>query len=157
MASRLLRLFWLTVLVGHATLALAWWWVQPGGFRPSHPRFWANRVAPAVVLAISIAALIALRRQKMGALGLLLPSWPAAWAAAGLACRIVFPTTLATLWLLPEAAAALMALAVVPACRLSPKASRTGGLASGCRPCLDRRGPGLHPARPRPRDASDQP
>ena len=57
MAKRSWRLFWLTVLVGHPILALAWWGLSPGGFRPDHPRFWTNRVAPPLVLGLSIAAL----------------------------------------------------------------------------------------------------
>ncbi len=127
-ASRLWRLFWLTVLVGHAMLALGWWWAQPGGFSARHPRFWSNRVAPAGVLVVSIATLIALRREKLEALRFLLPAVPAAWAGAGLACRIIFPITLEQVWLLPEAAAAVMGVAAIPVWRRPAGGSRAASL-----------------------------
>src|SRR5262249_20307714 len=113
MAARLWRLFWLTVLVGHGLLALAWWWLQPGGFAVDHPRFWSNRVAPPVVLGLSIAGRAALKRERMTALRLLLPYWPSAWAAAAVAGRILFPITLARLWLVPMAVAGVMGLAAI--------------------------------------------
>src|SRR5262245_41638384 len=97
MATRLWRLFWLTVLVGHGLLALAWWWLQPGGFGMSHPRFWSNAVAPPLVFGLSITTLAALHQERMAALRLLLPAWPAAWAAAALTGRMLFPITLARL------------------------------------------------------------
>jgi hypothetical protein len=128
--TRIWRLFWLLVLVGHAMLAAAWWWAQPGGFSALHPRFWSNRAAPVVVLALAISTLVALGFERMGALRILLPTWPAAWAAAGLASRVVFPITLASLWLVPEGAAAVMGLATFPVWRRGSNALWAAELAS---------------------------
>jgi hypothetical protein len=128
--TRLWRLFWLMILVGHVLLAAFCLWAQPGGFPAGHPRFWSNRVAPVCVLAVAIAALAALRRESMNALRLLLPAWAAAWAAAGIASRVVFPSTLVWLWLLPEAAAASMALGAIPVSRGFSAKSRAGSVAT---------------------------
>jgi hypothetical protein len=107
------RLFWLVVLVGHAMLALFWWWLEPGGFGFAHPRFWVNRIAPAGALCLTIAALVALRSHRTPALRWLLPLWPSAWAAAAVAGRVFFPVSLARFWLLPLGASAAMALAAL--------------------------------------------
>ena len=50
------RLFWLLVLACHTVAASAWWWLMPGGFPPSHPRFWSNGVAPIAVLVVVATA-----------------------------------------------------------------------------------------------------
>lgn len=129
MAARLWRLFWLTVLVGHAFLAILWWWFQPGGFGIGHPRFWANRVGPVAVLALSIASLWVLHRGRPAMVRLLLPMWPAAWAAAAMAGRFLFPISLAWLWLVPAGVAAVMGLGAIPSWRNSPMRSR--GICAG--------------------------
>jgi hypothetical protein len=108
---RIWRMGWLLVLVGHGLLAMAWWWLSPGGFGFGHPRFWSNRVAPPLILGLSIASLVALRRDNTKALRLLLPSWPAAWAGGTLLMRILFPITIAGIWLVPLGIAATMGLA----------------------------------------------
>lgn len=113
MAQRLWRCFWLMVLLGHVLLALAWWWLSPGGFGPTHPRFWSNRVVPPVVLGLSIAALVALRQDRMATLRRLLPLWPAAWAAGAVMFRIAFPIAMAWIWMIPMALAATMGFAAV--------------------------------------------
>ncbi len=124
MAARLRRLFWLTVLVGHALLAVLWWWFQPGGFGIGHPRFWSNRVGPIAVLILSIVSLWVLHRERTTIVRLLLPTWPAGWAAAALAGRFLFPMSLAWLWLVPAGAAAVMGLWAIPSWRNPPKGSR---------------------------------
>jgi hypothetical protein len=122
MTARLFRLFWLTVLVGHTILAILWWWLQAGGFPAGHPRFWSNTVAPIAALAFSIGSLWALHRDSTNALRLLLPIWPAAWAAIAVAGRVLFPVTLSRLWLAPAGGAAAMALATIPVYRQLPLA-----------------------------------
>ncbi len=107
------RLFWLLVLVGQAMVAVLWWWLEPAGFGFEHPRFRANRIAPAGGLCLTIAALVALRINSAAALRWLLPLWPAAWAAAAVAGRLFFPVSLARFWLLPLGVAAAMALAAL--------------------------------------------
>ena len=50
-----MRLFWLAVLTAHGTAAVAWWWLLPGGFPMTHPRFWVNQALPVMVLGMVIA------------------------------------------------------------------------------------------------------
>jgi hypothetical protein len=111
--GRLWRLFWLTVLVGHALAACLWWWLEPAGFGFGHPRFWVNRIAPVVGLCLTIAALLALRTQNTPALRWLLPLWATAWAASAVAGRLIFPVSLARFWYVPLGISAVMALAAV--------------------------------------------
>jgi hypothetical protein len=129
MAARMFQLFWLMVLVGHTILAILWWMLQPGGFPAGHPRFWSNTIAPVAVLGLSLASLWALHRDSIAALRVLLPIWPTAWAAMALSGRILFPISLARLWLAPEGAAAVMALASIPAYSRRPRARERGIMA----------------------------
>ena len=126
--ARVWRLFWLTVLVGHVVLSGAWWWLEPGGFRVGHPRFWANSVAPIFGLALSLGSLAALRFESWWVLRLLLSVWPAAWAGSALAGRLVFPITLGYLWLIPLAGSVVMGLATFPLWRGSGRRAWAGGL-----------------------------
>ncbi len=107
------RLFWLLVLALHAVVASAWWWLTPGGFPVSHPRFWSHRVAPLVVLAVVVVAVVAARRHRYGLLLNALLAFPVAWAAAALSCRVVFPITFGRLFAIPLVGAALMGAAVL--------------------------------------------
>jgi hypothetical protein len=110
---RLWRMSWLIVLIGQGLLAMAWWWLSPGGFGPGHPRFWVNRLAaPAVAIAV-ILTLAALRRESRGALKWLLPAWPATWAGMAVGLRFVFPITMAWLWTVPFGMAIAMGLAAI--------------------------------------------
>ena len=114
MAARFFRIFWLVVLVLHAMLAMLWWWLEPGGFPVNHPRFFSNRVAPIVVLILAFWALWDLHRERVDWLRYLLPIWPAAWSTIAITGKIVFPISLALAWLVPLAAAAMMAIATLP-------------------------------------------
>ena len=105
------RLFWLLVLACHTVGASAWWWLMPGGFSPSHPRFWSNRVAPIAVLAVVATAVSVARRRRFDLLRLTLVMFPMAWAAAAFAARVVFPITFGRLFILPLLGAALMGAA----------------------------------------------
>jgi hypothetical protein len=129
MAARLFRLFWLTVLIGHTILAVLWWMLEPGGFPAGHPRFWSNTVAPVAALVLSFGSLWALHRESIVALRLLLPIWPAAWAAIALASRMLFPISLAWLWLVPAGATTVMVLASLPVYYHRPRAQAKGILA----------------------------
>jgi hypothetical protein len=117
MAARLFRIFWLSVLLGHLMIAILWWTLQPGGFPAGHPRFWSNTVAPIATLALALGSLWALHCDLTDALRVLLPMWPAAWVAMALTGRILFPISLARLWLVPAAAAGVMMLATTPVYR----------------------------------------
>jgi hypothetical protein len=111
-------LFWLIILVGQTIAAVLWWWLQPGGFEWSHPRFWLNRVLPVLVLAWCVGSLAALHREDRKRLVPLLTAWPSAWGAAALAGRLSFPVTLARLWLAPLCLAMVMTLGLIPVSRL---------------------------------------
>ncbi len=104
---------WLTFLVGQGLLAMAWWWLSPGGFGPGHPRFWSNRVAPPLILVAVLVTLVALRRDHQRALRLLLAGWPAAWAGMAVALRFLFPVTMARFWLVPAGVAVAMGMLAV--------------------------------------------
>ena len=114
LTARIWRLFWLVVLVAHIFLAVGWWWLEPGGFGLSHPRFWSNTIAPPLGLGVTIVALAAMHVGRVRVLRWLLPIWAAGWAAAAVAGRILFPITLCWLWLIPLGGAVAMAVAAVP-------------------------------------------
>ncbi len=65
--TAVVRLFWLTVLVGHLIAAALWWWLEPGGFPWRHPRFWSNRLLPGLVVLWASGALASLHRDRAGA------------------------------------------------------------------------------------------
>jgi hypothetical protein len=100
-------------LAVHLLLTAAWWWLTPSGFPLSSPHFYVNSILPPLVLALLIVALIArtCRRTDLAA-ALLLPL-PMLWLAAAVSGRIVFPISLRWLFLLPIAAAALWAWALL--------------------------------------------
>ena len=103
------RLFWLSMLVGHLIAAALWWWLEPGGFPWGHPRFWSNRVLPCLAVLWGLAALASLHREDQRSLLILLAAMPAAWLAAAVTARLVFPITFAWLWLAPLGIALAMA------------------------------------------------
>ena len=107
------RLFWLLVIAGHAVAAAAWWWLSPGGFPLWHPRFWVNRVLPLAVLAVVTTAVVASRRHRLDMLLPILIAFPAAWGAAALVARVLFPITLETLFFAPLVGALLMGAAAL--------------------------------------------
>jgi len=115
--SRLERVFWLIVLLGHMIAAALWWWLQPGGFPWNHPRFWINRVMPVVAMGWCLGSLLALHREDRGRLAVWLPAWPAVWAGIAIAGKLVFPITLHLAWLVPMAGAVGMAAMLIPDCR----------------------------------------
>lgn len=120
------RIFWLFVLGVHVVAALGWWWLAPGGFAVSHPRFWSNRVAPGIVLAAVATAVWAARRDRIDVFGASLATFPTAWAAGAASLRLEFPITFERLFLAPLFGSVLMALAGVLAFR--GRASASGRL-----------------------------
>ena len=87
----------------------AWWWLEPGGFPWGHPRFWSNRVLPGLAVLWGLAVLASLHREDRRRLLIWLPAMPAAWLAAAVTARLVFPITFAWLWLAPLGIALAMA------------------------------------------------
>lgn len=85
------RIFVLLFLALHALAAVGVWWAMPGGFPVGHPRFWANRVAPAFVLAYAIVIFIAGRRRRWRTVAALLLLSPIAWIGAAIGGLAAFP------------------------------------------------------------------
>jgi hypothetical protein len=125
---RLLSLFWLAILILHLIAAGLWWWLQPGGFPFSHPRFWINRVAPVLVFAWSVVSLQALHREQFARFVRWLPAWPALWAGLALGGRLTFPVSLDRLWIAPLAGALVMGLTVFTLGRRAPPRQFAWGL-----------------------------
>ena len=121
------RIFWLVVLAFHAMAAAGWLWFSPGGFPLWHSHFWSNRVVPVIVLALVTVAFIAARRGNLGFFHAMMAAFPACWFAAAVVGRIVFPFTLAWLFVVPLAGSLVMAAAL--AFRLRVLGRGTLGLA----------------------------
>ena len=92
-------------LAAHAVGAAFVCWLVPRGFPPAHPRFWTNDVAPLLLLAISLAALVILLRERPRWAGVTLCWLAGAWLGAAVVARMLFPISLAAAWLLGVAAA----------------------------------------------------
>jgi hypothetical protein len=114
------RLFWLSVLVGQLIAAALWWWLKPGGFPWGHPRFWSNRVLPCLAVLRVSRALASLHREDRRRLLIWLPAMPAAWLAAAITGRLVFPITFAWIWLVPLGVALAMLLFLTGIARHPP-------------------------------------
>src|SRR5687768_16850901 len=80
--ARARHLFWLAILAAHATLAAGAWWMLPGGFPASHPRFWVNQVIPIVVIVVAILARWAGGKRQWGLASPVLVVFPALWLGA---------------------------------------------------------------------------
>jgi hypothetical protein len=113
LAPRLAALFWLAVLVLHLIGAGLWWWLQPGGFPLSHPRFWVNRVAPLVVVVWAAASLEALHHGRFSRLALWLPAWMGFWYGLALGGFVAFPVTLGRAWIVPLALGLVLGLSLL--------------------------------------------
>ena len=118
------RMFWLFVLGLHAVGAGAWWRLLPGGFPPPHRLFWSNGVAPVVVLAGVVAAVVAARARRWSLLRLSLVSIPSAWLGATIAARLLFPISLGRLIAVPILWTLLMAAAIALTFRKIPAPGR---------------------------------
>jgi hypothetical protein len=85
-----MRLFWLAVLTAHGTAAVAWWWLLPGGFPMTHPRFWVNQALPVMVLGMVIAVRF-LVWSKERVRNSMLATFPVFWLAVAIGGRVIFP------------------------------------------------------------------
>lgn len=82
---------WRLVLYTHLVSAALWWWLVPGGFPPTHARFWTNEVFPFVVCAVCMTALWAERKGApvlRATAGLTIPVF---WSAATIVAVALFP------------------------------------------------------------------
>jgi hypothetical protein len=101
MGSKLMRTLWFAVLIAHATAAVLWWWRQPGGFAPSDPPFWVNRVLPWAVLIAALIARLGPARIRRAVQPAVFAALPMIWLAAAVTAKIVFPVSFHKLWLAP--------------------------------------------------------
>jgi hypothetical protein len=120
-----MRLFWLAILTGHATAAVAWWWLLPGGFSVGHPRFWVNEVLP----VLGVAMVVGLRTwawEKARLRNSALAMFPAFWLCVAVAARVIFPQSARLFFLAPLGLGLLMLLLV---CVAKPRPARWAWLA----------------------------
>src|SRR5579863_399825 len=82
---------WRLVIYLHLTPAVFWWWLMPGGFPLSHPRFWTNAVFPVVAIAVCLTCLWAGRRENSPLRPALAVTIPAFWLAATASASILYP------------------------------------------------------------------
>ncbi|CAN5663725.1 hypothetical protein BH09PLA1_BH09PLA1_09730 [soil metagenome] len=108
------RLSSLTILTAHAFIASTWLVVMPGGFAIGHSRFWTNRAAPLLVLAICIAALSARALKWNRLLQHLVLIVPLAWTGAAISGIIAFPISARLVTLCALAGAAIMLWSLRP-------------------------------------------
>ena len=70
------------ILLGNAGFAAVWWGMMPGGFPVGHPRFGANRAAPALLLAVAVLGLWFAFRRRHDALRCVILGLAGMWLAA---------------------------------------------------------------------------
>jgi len=87
------RWAWIVVLAAHAVLAAYWWVLMPGGFPLWHPRFWANRVLPVVLISGAAWGLAAALGRRREALRFPTACTACFWIGAGAAAWILFPVS----------------------------------------------------------------
>jgi hypothetical protein len=89
-----LRTRYWDVLFGlHLVAAIAWWWVMPGGFPVSHPRFWVNSVLPWVVVLLAAAGIPGLQKRNVRRTAALTTVVAAFWVTVVAVGCFVFPVT----------------------------------------------------------------
>src|ERR1051325_10759095 len=101
------RAFWSAVIAAHAFVAVAWLWLMPGGFPLWHTRFWANHVAPWLVLTWIFAVVWARWKQQKQLEESLCAGLLAAWVGALIIATSAFPQSA---WRI----APLMLIAIAP-------------------------------------------
>src|SRR5207247_6852477 len=93
------HIFWLLVLIGHATVAAAWWWLMPHGFPLTHRRFWMNEALPWITIAAVVIVIALAYRGRLPGARAMLVMLAAMWLTAGIYGRGVFPISLGMKWL----------------------------------------------------------
>jgi hypothetical protein len=108
----------------HLSAAAVWWWFSPKGFPIASSQYWTNSVLPATAMVLASIGLIAMHKSRRLVAAAIVLCFAAAWAAAAIASRIVFPISLAGVWSLFFAVAcaggAMFVLLVRGKCKLLP-------------------------------------
>ncbi|MDB4964909.1 MAG: hypothetical protein JWN44_598 [Myxococcales bacterium] len=94
----MVQIVWLTLLAVHTGAAAVWWWLMPGGFPGSSTEYWVNEVAPLVVIALMLTALLARGRFGEALLPPTLAAIPIFWMTFGVSSRIVFEESFRSSW-----------------------------------------------------------
>ena len=89
----LTRWAWIVFWIAHALAAGVWWWLMPGGFPLTHPRFFANSLLPLIFIAAMVAALWGALKPVPILMRALLPIVPVAWVSATIATCLLFPVS----------------------------------------------------------------
>ena len=113
MAARAFRLFWLAIRTGPRDDRCSLVVVTTRRISGRSPAILVQCRRAYGAFVVALAALWALHRERIEALRLLLPVFPAAWLAMGVMARVLFPISLAWKWLVPAGAAAAMALSIM--------------------------------------------
>lgn len=126
------------VLAGHLVLAAFYWWLSPKGFPATHCRFWLNSVLPVALVVVAVAALYRVLGGRTWLAAALLCGLAAAWVSATLTGRLLFPVSLARLWVAGVLPIAVIGLAAVLLNRKAKPSvpcwtfSMLAGAAAGC-------------------------
>jgi len=72
----------------------AWWWLMPGGFPASHPRFWVNQALPPLAVVAAVLGLTALQRRWTALASASALTLPIALLAGTITGAALFPVSL---------------------------------------------------------------
>ncbi len=75
-------------------VALTWWYLMPGGFPISHPRFWVNSVLPLLAVATCTSGAIAIVRQQHRVLKCIFWLFGTVVIVSGIAGLCLFPKSI---------------------------------------------------------------
>jgi len=77
----------------HATGAVVWLWIMPGGFPLWHARFWANRVIPAIVIVVAVAGIAGAEKRNRWLYQAITVFFPLMWTASLVTAAVLFPVS----------------------------------------------------------------
>lgn len=120
--ARLRTRYWDLLFGMHLVAAAGWWWLMPGGFPVSHPRFWVNSGLPWLVVAVAVAGIRALKKRNVRQTAALTTLVAVFWSTVVVAGCVVFPATARH-----QAVAALLVLLVAGGARLGLSPVRLRG------------------------------
>ncbi len=84
----------------HLSAAAFWWWFSPKGFPIASSQYWTNSLLPVAAMALASIGLIAMHKGRRPVAAATVLCFAAAWATAAITSSIVFPLSLAGVWLL---------------------------------------------------------
>jgi hypothetical protein len=84
----------------HLAAAAFWWWFSPKGFPFASSQFWTNSVLPIAAMVLATIGLIAMHKGRRLVAAATVLCFATTWATVAIALRVVFPLSLAGVWLL---------------------------------------------------------